>query len=190
MFVFALLYVDGVSLVALPLRERRQRLQQALPNLRPGHVQIAESTEFEPAAFTGSAAAAVAAAAARAGSADGMEQIDVAAEAVPVATEQRSGKAPEAAGKPAGGEADRPAAEAVLASATPPAAEAGVGAIQLGQSVEASKAADHPSPSDAAAGTEIVPASGLQALEARIQARSKITHCALRGQASSACAAS
>ena len=194
MFVFDLLYVDGEALVALPLRERRHRLAQALPKLRPGHVQIAESTEFEPAAFTGSTAAAViaAAAAARAGSADGMEQPALAAskaEAVPSAPGQRSGKAPEAAGKAAGGSAaEGPPAEAVLAAATPPAAQSGAGAIQAGHSFEASQAADRPSPSDAAAGTELVPAAGLQALEARIQAR-QIMHCALEDQVSSACAA-
>ena len=173
MFVFDLLYVDGEALVALPLRERRQRLQQALPNLRPGHVQIAESTEFEPAAFTGSTAAAVAAAAAaaRAGSADDLEQTALAAKAVPVATRQCSGKDPEAAGKLSGGEAEGSAAEAVLAVATPPAAKSGGGPLQSSQSTDASQAADRPSPSDAAAGMELVPAAGLQALEARIQAR-------------------
>ena len=192
MFVFDLLYVDGEALVALPLRERRQRLQRALPNLRPGHVQIAESTEFEPAAFTGSTAAAVAAAAAaaRAGSADGMEQTALAAEAVPMnATGQRSGKPPEPAGKPAGEDADGLAAEAVLAVASPPAAQSAGGATQAGQSIEASQAADRPSPSDAAAGAELVPASGLQALEARIQVRlTDHAQCPRKDQESSACA--
>jgi ATP-dependent DNA ligase len=59
-FVFDLLYVDGVSLVHLPLRQRRARLAAALPNLQPGHVQFATSMEFQPAAVSAAAAAAAA----------------------------------------------------------------------------------------------------------------------------------
>lgn len=57
-FVFDLLYVDGDSLVHLPLRQRRARLAQALPNLEPGFVQFATSMEFQPAALAAAAAAA------------------------------------------------------------------------------------------------------------------------------------
>ena len=57
-FVFDLLYVDGDSLVHLPLRQRRARLAAALPNLQPGHVQFATSMEFQPAAVSAAAAAA------------------------------------------------------------------------------------------------------------------------------------
>ena len=56
-FVFDLLYVDGDSLVHLPLRQRRARLAAALPNLQPGHVQFATSMEFQPAAVSAAAAA-------------------------------------------------------------------------------------------------------------------------------------
>ena len=59
-FVFDLLYVDGDSLVHLPLRQRRARLAAALPNLQPGHVQFATSMEFQPAAVSAAAAAAAA----------------------------------------------------------------------------------------------------------------------------------
>lgn len=45
-FVFDILYVDGSPLVHLPLRDRRARLQAALPNLSAGHVQIAHSIEL------------------------------------------------------------------------------------------------------------------------------------------------
>lgn len=54
-FVFDLLYVDGDSLVHLPLRQRRARLAQALPNLEPGFVQFATSMEFRPAALAAAA---------------------------------------------------------------------------------------------------------------------------------------
>ena len=57
-FAFDLLYVDGDSLVHLPLRQRRARLAQALPNLAPGFVQFATSMEFQPAALAAAAAAA------------------------------------------------------------------------------------------------------------------------------------
>lgn len=67
-FVFDLLYVDGDSLVHLPLRQRRARLAAALPNLQPGHVQLATSMEFQPAAVSAAADAADAAASAAAGS--------------------------------------------------------------------------------------------------------------------------
>ena len=63
-FVFDLLYVDGDSLVHLPLRQRRCRLASALPHLQLGHVQLATSLEFQPAAVS----MAVAAAASREGS--------------------------------------------------------------------------------------------------------------------------
>ena len=45
-FAFDLLYWDGQPLVKLPLRERRQKLQAALPGLSPGHVQIAHAIEL------------------------------------------------------------------------------------------------------------------------------------------------
>ncbi len=61
-FVFDLLFVDGDSLVHLPLRQRRARLAAALPNLQPGHVQFATSMEFQPAVVSAAAAAAAAAA--------------------------------------------------------------------------------------------------------------------------------
>ena len=48
-FAFDLLYVDGSPLVHLPLRERRLKLQAALPQLSPGHVQIARSIELQAA---------------------------------------------------------------------------------------------------------------------------------------------
>ena len=54
-FVFDLLYVDGDSLVHLPLRQRRARLAAALPNLQPGHVQLATSMEFQPATVSAAA---------------------------------------------------------------------------------------------------------------------------------------
>ena len=54
-FVFDLLYVDGDVLVHLPLRQRRARLAQALPNLEPGFVQFATSMEFQPAALAAAA---------------------------------------------------------------------------------------------------------------------------------------
>ena len=57
-FVFDLLYVDGDSLIHLPLRQRRARLAQALPNLEPGFVQFATSMEFQPAALAAAAEAA------------------------------------------------------------------------------------------------------------------------------------
>ena len=57
-FVFDLLYVDGDSLVHLPLRQRRSRLASALPNLQLGHVQLATSLEFQPAAVSMAVAAA------------------------------------------------------------------------------------------------------------------------------------
>ena len=63
-FVFDLLYVDGDSLVHLPLRQRRGRLAAAVPHLQPGHVQLATSLEFQPAAVS----MAIAAAAGSAGS--------------------------------------------------------------------------------------------------------------------------
>ena len=56
-FVFDLLYVDGDSLVHLPLRQRRNRLAAALPNLQLGHVQLATSLEFQPAAVSMAVAA-------------------------------------------------------------------------------------------------------------------------------------
>ena len=57
-FVFDLLYVDGESLVHLPLRQRRARLAAALPNLKLGHVQFATAMEFQPAIVSTAAAAA------------------------------------------------------------------------------------------------------------------------------------
>ena len=45
-FAFDLLYMDGVPLVHLPLRERRVQFQAALPKLLPGHVELAHAVEM------------------------------------------------------------------------------------------------------------------------------------------------
>lgn len=42
-FIFDLLMADGEPLLGCSLRERRQRVAQALPNLRPGHIELAQS---------------------------------------------------------------------------------------------------------------------------------------------------
>ena len=44
--MFDLLHVDGVTLTKLPLRERRARISLALPNMKPGFVEMATSTEL------------------------------------------------------------------------------------------------------------------------------------------------
>ena len=46
-FVFDLLMADGEPLIKQSLRERRARITRALPNLEPGHIQLAESQFFE-----------------------------------------------------------------------------------------------------------------------------------------------
>lgn len=46
-FVFDLLYVDGESLVHLPLRARRDRMSTSL-SMRPGYLQAAQALEFPP----------------------------------------------------------------------------------------------------------------------------------------------
>ena len=46
-FVFDLLYVDGESLVHLPLRVRRDRMSTSL-SMRPGYLQAAQALEFPP----------------------------------------------------------------------------------------------------------------------------------------------
>ena len=46
MLAFDLLMVDGESLINESLRERRRRLALALPNLRPGYLEIAHSVEM------------------------------------------------------------------------------------------------------------------------------------------------
>ena len=84
-FVFDLLYVDGASLVHLPLRQRRARLAAALPNLEPGHVQFATSLEFQPAAVSAAAAAAAAAAA----TVDPVTAVDAQASGVPDVSNSR-----------------------------------------------------------------------------------------------------
>ena len=96
-FVFDLLYMDGDSLVHLPLRQRRARLAAALPNLEPGHVQFATSMEFQPAAVS----AAVAAAAM--GSADTNTAADANASHVqPIEDQQDTGNSPLAASSSCG----------------------------------------------------------------------------------------
>ncbi len=39
--------VDGEALIKHSLRERRSRIDQALPNMRPGYIQIAQSLELK-----------------------------------------------------------------------------------------------------------------------------------------------
>ena len=39
--------VDGEALIKHSLRERRSRVGQALPNMRPGYIQIAQSLELK-----------------------------------------------------------------------------------------------------------------------------------------------
>ena len=46
-FVFDILMVDGEALIKHSLRERRSRIGQALPNMRPGYIQIAQSLELK-----------------------------------------------------------------------------------------------------------------------------------------------
>lgn len=46
-FVFDILMVDGEALIKHSLRERRSRISQALPNMRPGYIQIAQSLELK-----------------------------------------------------------------------------------------------------------------------------------------------
>ena len=45
-FVFDLLMVDGDVLLKSSLRERRARVAKALPNMRPGFIQLAESIQL------------------------------------------------------------------------------------------------------------------------------------------------
>ena len=46
-FIFDLLMADGEPLIKQSLRERRARIAQALPNLEPGHIQLAQSQPYE-----------------------------------------------------------------------------------------------------------------------------------------------
>lgn len=46
-FVFDMLMVDGEALIKHSLRERRSRVSQALPNMRPGYIQLAQSLELK-----------------------------------------------------------------------------------------------------------------------------------------------
>ena len=46
-FVFDMLMVDGEALIKHSLRERRARISQALPNLRPGYIQLAQGIELQ-----------------------------------------------------------------------------------------------------------------------------------------------
>lgn len=45
-FIFDLLMADGEVLLKESLRQRRARIPQALPSLRPGFIQMAQSFEF------------------------------------------------------------------------------------------------------------------------------------------------
>ena len=48
-FLFDALYVNGESLLHLPLRERRARLRACFPDLRPGFVELAQGLEMHVA---------------------------------------------------------------------------------------------------------------------------------------------
>ena len=48
-FVFDLLFRDGVSLLHLPLEERRRQLAEALPAMRPGYCQLGQVQLFQGA---------------------------------------------------------------------------------------------------------------------------------------------
>lgn len=50
-FVFDLMYLDGRTLLALPLEERRRLLLIALPGMREGHIQLAQGTVLHPPAL-------------------------------------------------------------------------------------------------------------------------------------------
>lgn len=50
-FVFDLMYLDGRTLLALPLEERRRLLLTALPGMREGHIQLAQGTVLYPLAL-------------------------------------------------------------------------------------------------------------------------------------------
>lgn len=50
-FVFDLMYLDGRTLLALPLEERRRLLLTALPGMREGHIQMAQGTVLHPPAL-------------------------------------------------------------------------------------------------------------------------------------------
>ena len=45
-FVFDILMVDGDVLIKQTLRERRARIGLALPNMRPGYIQLAQSLQL------------------------------------------------------------------------------------------------------------------------------------------------
>ena len=47
-FVFDILMLDGEALIKLSLRERRARISVALPLMKPGFVQLAQSLELSP----------------------------------------------------------------------------------------------------------------------------------------------
>lgn len=50
-FVFDLMYLDGRTLLSLPLEERRRLLLTALPGMREGHIQLAQGTVLHPPAL-------------------------------------------------------------------------------------------------------------------------------------------
>ena len=49
LFAFDIMYLNGQSLVDLPLRERLRELERALPGRQKGKVMIATSVQVNPA---------------------------------------------------------------------------------------------------------------------------------------------
>jgi len=49
-FVFDILMLDGEPLIKRSLRDRRAQIAAALPGMKPGFVQLAESIELSPEA--------------------------------------------------------------------------------------------------------------------------------------------
>ena len=45
-FLFDILYLDGDALMKRPFRERRITLERVFTNLKPGHVELAQSYEL------------------------------------------------------------------------------------------------------------------------------------------------
>ena len=46
-FVFDILMVDKEAFIKMSLRERRARISKALPNMRPGFIQLAQSIQLQ-----------------------------------------------------------------------------------------------------------------------------------------------